>query len=40
MLTEFEPRFVKDALENESFIEPMNEDIDQITKEQNLEPCS
>ena len=29
-LAEFEPRSVKDALENESWIEAMNEEIEQI----------
>ena len=32
LLAEFEPRNVKDALENESWIEAMNEDIEQIEK--------
>ena len=31
-LTEFEPRLVKDALDNERWIEAMNEDIDQIKR--------
>ena len=31
-LTEFEPRTVKDALENESWIEAMNEEIDHIER--------
>ena len=32
LITNFEPRSVKDALENESWIEAMNEEIDQIEK--------
>ena len=32
LLAEFEPRSVKDALENESWIEAMNEEIEQIEK--------
>ena len=32
LLTEFEPRSVKDALENESWTEAMNEEIEQIEK--------
>ena len=32
LLAEFEPRNVKDALENESWIEAMNEEIEQIEK--------
>ena len=35
LLAEFEPRNVKDALEDESWIEVMNEKI-----EKNLDPCS
>ena len=31
-LTKFEPRIVKDAFENESWIEEMNEEIEQIEK--------
>ena len=32
LLADFEPRNVKDALENESWIEAMNEEIEQIKK--------
>ena len=32
LLAEFEPRNVKDALENESWVEAMNEEIEQIEK--------
>ena len=32
LLAEFEPRSVKDALENEIWIEAMNEEIEQIEK--------
>ena len=32
LLSEFEPRNVRDALKNESWIEAMNEEIDQIEK--------
>ena len=32
LLAEFEPRSVKDALENESWIQAMNEEIEQIEK--------
>ena len=32
LLYEFEPRIVKDALENEDWIKSMNEEIDQIEK--------
>ena len=32
LLDEFEPRSVKDALENESWIEAMNEEIEKIEK--------
>ena len=32
LLADFEPRNVKDALENESWIQAMNEEIDQIEK--------
>ena len=32
LLCEFEPRIVKDALENEDWIKSMNEEIDQIEK--------
>ena len=32
LLADFEPRNVKDALENESWIEAMNEEIEQIEK--------
>ena len=32
LLVEFEPRSVKDALENESWIEAMNEEIEKIEK--------
>lgn len=32
LLANFEPRSVKDALENESWIEAMNEEIEQIEK--------
>ena len=32
LLTKFEPRNIKDALDNESWIEAMNEDIEQIEK--------
>ena len=32
LLSEFEPRSVKDALENESWIEAMNEEMEQIEK--------
>ena len=32
LLIDFEPRSVKDALENESWIEAMNEEIEQIEK--------
>ena len=32
LLADFEPRNVKDALENESLIEAMNEEIEQIEK--------
>ena len=32
LLAEFEPRCIKDALENESWIEAMNEEIEQIEK--------
>ena len=31
-LTEFEPRLVKDAFDNESWVEAMNEEIEQIEK--------
>ena len=34
LLVEFEPRTIKDALENESWIEEMNEEIEQIEKNQ------
>ena len=34
LLAKFEPRNVKDALENESWIEAMNEEIEQIEKNQ------
>ena len=32
LLADFEPRNVKDALDNESWIEAMNEEIEQIEK--------
>ena len=32
LLVDFEPRSVKDALENESWIEAMNEEIEQLEK--------
>ena len=32
LLANFEPRYVKDSLENESWIEAMNEEIEQIEK--------
>ena len=34
LLVEFEPRNVKDALKNESWVEAMNEEIEQIEKNQ------
>ena len=34
LLAEFEPRNVKDALENRSWVESMNEEIEQIEKNQ------
>ena len=40
LLAKFEPRSVKDALDNESWIEAMNEEIEQIEREKtwNLVP--
>ena len=35
LLAEFEPRNVKDALDNESWIEAMNEEIEKIKKKKN-----
>ena len=37
LLADFEPRNVKDALENESWIEAMNEEIEKIEKNKNLD---
>ena len=39
LLGDFEPRCVKDALENESWIKSMNEEIEQIEKK-NLDSCT
>ena len=40
LLAKFEPRNIKDALDNESQIEAMNEKIEQIEKNKTLDSCS
>ena len=39
LLVDFEPRNIKNALDNKSWVEAMNEEIEQIEKK-NLESCS